>query len=340
MKRTASTLLRIVISFGLLGLLGYLFRNQLGQCLLTLQQAETKFLLFAFLTYILFIWISAWRWQILLNAQGLIYPARFLAQVFTLGLFFCKLLPTSIGGDVMRIAYTTKPGKGAEAFSATLLDRLIGFESLTFLAIVMALFLTLNRTGALSLGKGGLTGFGVFLLLLAILVVLLLINVILFNDRCHNFARNIFTRLPFRLNRLTTPLDRAYETVKRYRHHPRALTLSFLSGIGVQAALSLAWFFCARSVQAAVPIGYYFVFIPLLNIVVNIPTIGGLGVREAVFIAFFTPGWLPGKMNPNQALATALIFLGLDLVFALIGGIIFAFTPRRTRTETVKKEVS
>lgn len=338
MRRTASTLLRIVISFGLLVLLGFLFRNRLGQCLLTVRQAEMKFLFLAFLTYILFIWISAWRWQILLTAQGLIYPARFLAQVFTVGLFFCKLLPTSIGGDVMRIAYTTKLGKGAEAFSATLLDRLIGFESLTFLAVVMALFLTLRRTGTLSLEKGGLTGPGVVILLLLIFLLLLLINAILFNDRCHTITRRIFTRLPLRLHRLTAPLDRAYEAVKRYRHHSKALALSFISGIGVQAALSLAWFFCALSVRAMVPIGYYFVFIPLLNIVVNVPTIGGLGVREAAFIAFFTPNWLPGKMSPDQALATALIFLGLDLVFALIGGLIFAFTPRRTRPETIKKE--
>lgn len=338
MKRAVSTALRIVISFGLLALLAFLFRNQLGNCLLTIRSADLKFLLLAFLTYILFIWVSAWRWQILLNAQGLRFSAWFLARVFTLGLFFCKLLPTSIGGDVMRIAYTVKPGKGPEAFSATFLDRLIGFESLTFLAVLMALFIALRRSSALSLGKAGLTGPGVILILLLIFLLLVLVTAVLFNDRCHTIARRLFARLPFQLQRLTQTLDRAYEAVKRYRHLPGALALSFILGIGVQATLSLAWFFCAAAVRAAVPIGYYFVFIPLLNIVVNIPTIGGLGVREAAFLAFFTPDWLPGKMSAEQALATALIFLGLDLVFALLGGLLFAFTRRPTIENNPQKE--
>jgi len=337
-KRAASTVLRLVISFGLLALLAFLFRNQLGACLRTIRQADLKFLLLAFLTYILFIWVSAWRWQILLNAQGLHFSAWFLARVFTLGLFFCKLLPTSIGGDVMRIAYTVKPGKGPEAFSATFLDRLIGFESLTFLAVLMALFIALRRSNALSLGKAGLTGPAVILLLLLILLFLLIITVVLFNDRCHNIARRIFSHLPFQLHRLTQTLDRAYDAVKRYRHQPGPLALSFILGIGVQATLSLAWFFCAGAVRATVPLGYYFVFIPLLNIVVNIPTIGGLGVREAAFLAFFTPDWLPGKMGAEQALATALIFLGLDLFFALLGGLLFALTPRPIKENNPEKE--
>jgi len=294
-KRAASTVLRLVISFGLLALLAFLFRNQLGACLRTIRQADLKFLLLAFLTYILFIWVSAWRWQILLNAQGLHFSAWFLARVFTLGLFFCKLLPTSIGGDVMRIAYTVKPGKGPEAFSATFLDRLIGFESLTFLAVLMALFIALRRSNALSLGKAGLTGPAVILLLLLILLFLLIITVVLFNDRCHNIARRIFSHLPFQLHRLTQTLDRAYDAVKRYRHQPGPLALSFILGIGVQATLSLAWFFCAGAVRATVPLGYYFVFIPPFEHCRQHPDNRRAWCSRSGFSCLFYPGLASGQ---------------------------------------------
>jgi hypothetical protein len=68
-----------------------------------------------------------------------------------------------------------------------------------------------------------------------------------------------------------------------------------------------------------------------LNIVVNIPTIGGLGVREWAFVLFFTPAWLTGSLSQELALATALLFLALDLVFALAGGVLFAVTRRNTQ---------
>lgn len=340
-QRKLFSTIRMVISFGLLALLGIIFRKQLGACLATVRSAEVPFLLLAMLAYILFIGISAWRWQVLLIAQGLHFSSWYLVRVFVLGLFFCKLLPTSIGGDVMRIAYTTKPTKGPEAFSATFLDRLIGFESLSFLAVVTALFVALRRADALSLGENRLTGFGVVLFLFAIFMLLSLLTAVLFNDASYRFVSSLLAQLAGKippLRRLTDLLTRAYQAVKRYRHHPLALFLSFLSGIGVQATLSLVWFFSARAVMAAVPLGYYFIFIPLLNIVVNIPTIGGLGVREAAFVLFFTPSWLPGHLNKEQALAVALLFLALDLAFALLGGLFFAFMSRSAGRKNRKKE--
>jgi uncharacterized protein (TIRG00374 family) len=330
-KNRFQTAIRFLISFGLLTLLALLFRQQLSAAVTTVRQADWRYITLAAITYLLFIIISAWRWQILLRAQQLHYSTWYLARIFTLGLFFCKLLPTSIGGDVMRIAYTTQPGKGPQAFSATFLDRLIGFQSLTLLAIVMGIIVSLRRASALSLGVGQFTGMRVVILLVILLLLLVGITLVFFNDTCHRLARRILEALSGKitgLTRITSLIDRAYDSVKSYRHQPIALGVSFLSGIGVQAALSLSWFFTARAVQAGVALGYYFIFIPILNIVVNIPTIGGLGVREAAFVLFFTPQWLPDRLSPEQALSTALLFLGLDLVFALLGGVIFAFTKR------------
>jgi uncharacterized protein (TIRG00374 family) len=330
-KNRLQTALRFLVSFGLLGLLAFLFRRQLGTCVATIQQADGRYLLLAGITYLIFILISAWRWQILLRAQQLHFSTWYLARIFTIGLFFCKLLPTSIGGDVMRIAYTIKPGKGPQAFSATFLDRLIGFQSLTLLAIVMGIIISARQAGALNLGTGQFTGTGVVLLLVVLLLLLVGITLIFFNDTCHRVARRLLDSMSRKitvLGRITDIVNRAYEAVKNYRQQPVALGISFLSGIGVQAALALAWFFTARAVGARVAAGYYLIFIPILNIVVNIPTIGGLGVREAAFVLFFSPPWLPNRLTPEQALSTALLFLGLDLLFAIFGGVLFAFTKR------------
>jgi uncharacterized protein (TIRG00374 family) len=276
--------------------------------------------------------VSSWRWQVLLHARGLRFGIFYLARVFTISLFFCKLLPTSIGGDVMRITYTAPKDRAAEAFSATLLDRLIGFMSLMFLAVVVAvgLFATSAQSRSLELTVFGVPfhGPGILALLCAGLVLLSFVTLVFFSDTGHRLTNRVFGRI--RLLKLGERLDRAYDAVKQYRHHRWALALSFAAGIGVQATLALSWYSVALAIGGTVPLTYYFVFIPLLNIVVNIPTIGGLGVREWAFVLFFTPTWLTGRLAQEPALATALLFLALDLVFALAGGVLFAVTGRKT----------
>ena len=284
--------------------------------------------------YVAFIIISAWRWQVLLRAKGLCFSTGYLSRVFVVGLFFCKLLPTSIGGDVMRIAYTARPGRAADAFSATFLDRLIGFVSLTFLAVAAALGLfagrglwreqlVLRQTAA---GPLALRGDVLFGLLLLVLLGLVLVTLALFSDRLHRLFGRTLGRI--RLLQLGRLFDSAFAAVKAFRSHSAALALSFLSGLGVQAALSFSWFHAARAIGGTVPLVYYLILIPILNIVVNIPSIGGLGVREVSYVALFTQPWLASALAPDKALAAALLFLALDLVFALAGGLLFSFMRR------------
>jgi glycosyltransferase 2 family protein len=333
LRSALSIFARALLSLVLLGLLAWLFRSKLGASWRLIRTAGAGSLALAAFWYVAFILISSWRWQVLLHARGLRFGIFYLARVFTISLFFCKLLPTSIGGDVMRITYTAPKDRAAEAFSATLLDRLIGFMSLMFLAVVVAigLFATSAQSRALELTVLGVTfrGPGILVLLCAGLVLLSLVTLTFFSDTGHRLTNRVFGRV--RLLKLGERLDRAYDAIKQYRHHRGALALSFAAGIGVQAALSLAWYNVALAIGGTVPLIYYFVFIPLLNIVVNIPTIGGLGVREWAFVLFFTPTWLTGNLAQEPALATALLFLALDLVFALAGGVLFAVTGRKTQ---------
>lgn len=344
-KNIVSAVGRAVLSFGLLALLAYVFRNELGRSFDKIRSAPLLPLALAAAWYVLFIFISAWRWQVLLRARGLRFSTWYLARVFTLGLFFCKLLPTSIGGDVMRIAYTAPKGRSAEAFSATFLDRLIGFVSLTTLAVVVATVLYFStpawRELSMTFGRLTLSGTSVVLLLAAILLLLVLGTLVLFNDAAHRLAVRLFGGV--RVFNIGNILDKAYGAVKQFRHDRSALAMSFVSGLGVQAALSFAWFHTAQAIRGTVPLVYYLVMIPLLNIIVNIPSIGGLGVREASFSAFYV--FFSGPLGAVQqteakatAIAVALLFLALDLVFALTGGVLFAVTGRKTNVATGGEE--
>lgn len=340
LKSVLGTLARILMSAGLLGLLGWLFRDKLGDALALMGQARVGLLVLAAGWYAVFVLVSSWRWQILLGARGMKFSTWYLARVFTISLFFCKLLPTSIGGDVFRVAYTAGKGRTADALSATLLDRLIGFTSLMFLAVVVALGMFAFSSGsrALELTVAGATLRGTAILVLLVAGFLALVGVMLvsFSDRAHRLVNRAFGRIRFL--KLGERLDKTFEAVKAYRHSRWALVLSFVSGIAVQATLALSWHATAAAIGGTVPVVYYLVFIPLLNVVVNIPTIGGLGVREWAYVLFFTPGWLPGRLSQELALAAALLFLALDLLFALSGGVLFGVTRRHQDAAAGKPE--
>jgi hypothetical protein len=341
-RRAAGAVGRVLLSGVLLALLLFLFRAKLPEVGRAIAAVRPLPVVMAAGWYLVFIVISSWRWQVLLGARGLEFSTWYLARVFTLSLFFCKLLPTSIGGDVFRISYTAPKDRAAEAFSATLLDRLIGFVSLLFLAVVVSLglFALSPEARLMELPVAGVVfrGFGIVVPLTILLALLVLVTLIFFNDAAHRLAMRALGRV--RVLKLGERLDRVYAAVKAYRHQPRALVLSFLSGIGVQAALAASWASVAAALGGTVPTAYYFVFIPLLNIVVNIPTIGGLGVREWAFVLLFTPGWLAGRLPQELALAAALLFLALDLTFALAGAVVFAMMRRQPDADGSGREVS
>ena len=87
--------------------------------------------------YLLMVLASAWRWGLLLDAQGVPVPARTLTGSFLVATFFNNFLPSNIGGDVIRIADTARPA-GSKTLAATvvLVDRGIGLLGLVLLAAV------------------------------------------------------------------------------------------------------------------------------------------------------------------------------------------------------------
>ena len=83
--------------------------------------------------------VSAWRWGVLLDAQGLHFPLRRLTSSFFVATFFNNFLPSNIGGDVIRIA-DTAPAAGSRTRAATvvLIDRGMGLLGLVLIAAIGA----------------------------------------------------------------------------------------------------------------------------------------------------------------------------------------------------------
>ena len=311
--------LRVLIT---LALLFYLPRKvdwpQVGSAL---RASNLLWLLPSAFFFFLFLLVGVWRWQILLNSRGLRFSFGYLLKVYFVAWMFNNVLPTAIGGDVARVAYTVKDGRTADAFAATLVDRIVGFIGLFFFALVASLILLIFYHQNPSLGRiSGLT------LNVVGFVVLLLVTLTLFTDTMHRLVMAVFGKVRF-LN-LGERINGIYEAVKVFRSVPRALFLSFVSSLAIQLILALVWYFTALATPGQGAGGhpmllYYCLGIPLIGVTTMLPSIGGLGIRENGIVSFFTASWMTNAMSEGQATATAVLYLIVTLIYAFVGFVIF-----------------
>src|SRR5688500_325257 len=85
------------------------------------------------------LFISSWRWGVLLDAAGVPLPILRLVTSFLVATFFNNFLPSNIGGDVVRIADTAKnAGSKTVATTVVLIDRGIGLLGLVLIAAIGA----------------------------------------------------------------------------------------------------------------------------------------------------------------------------------------------------------
>jgi uncharacterized protein (TIRG00374 family) len=302
---------RVVLA---LGLLVWLFSKvNLVQAVKTVKNFNGLFLTAAVIAYLGFVLISTWRWKILLDVQDLRFSFGELVRFYFVALLFNNILPTAIGGDVMRIVYTMKEDKRATAFSATFVDRMIGFIGLFAftLFVSMCLFFVHRRNEF-------------FIFSLVGLALLVAITGVLFSMRLYRVFSKILRRI--KILKLGERLDRVYEAITRYRHHRFALGSCLLLSLGVQAFIALVWFAVNLAAGGIRPVVYFFLYIPIIGVISMIPvTPGGLGLREASFFTLFTRVGLA----QDKAVGVALTVLVISIIFGLAGGVIFIFTKRK-----------
>lgn len=334
MRKKIFSVIQIIVT---LLLLYYLSRKvDLRQALGIMKQANIFLLLLCGFLFLIFLAIGNWRWKILLDARNIKFSFGYLMKVYFISWFFNNVLPTTIGGDVFRIAHTSKHDNitgrrsASPAFAAAFVDRFIGFIGLFFFALLAA--------GGLILAKQGQ---GQYLLLnLLGFVILVLILLAVFSDSVHRVFSKIFTRI--KIFALGEKFERAYSEIKEYRQAKSKLFYSFLLSLLVQFVSGFIWFFIALGISVSVSILYYFLYIPVIGVITMIPvTVGGLGMRENMFVNIFSS--VAGVAKEN-ATAISGLYLIINLVFALIGGIIFLFVKKEKQgtpkgTECTEKQI-
>jgi uncharacterized membrane protein YbhN (UPF0104 family) len=119
--------------------------------------------------------------------------------------------------------------------------------------------------------------------------------------------------------RLEKPLRHFYEGIHHFRGHRGVLGRVLAVTLAVQAVRILAIWAAAKSVGIDLDPRIYYVFGPLLFLVMLVPfTLNGLAVREAFFVSFLGSV----GVGADQAFAAGFLFFLVTLLMAFPGALI------------------
>ena len=247
----------------------------------------------------------ALRWKWLLAAQGMIDSFWWLTRAYFVSYTAGQILPTSIGGDAVRIFETSKrhPGRSGDLTAIVLIERGVGGAATVFLGAVGFVLAIGHYDVNAYLWLEGAFVFGTILL------------IVLFFSRS---ARPLLAKVRPLLVRLRIerPLRSFYDGVHHFRSHGRLMLNVFIFTTLIQAVRILAIWASCKAVGIDLSPRIYYVMGPLFFLVLLVPfTLNGFAVREAFFVSFLGSV----GVNADAAFAAGFLFFLVTVALALPG---------------------
>jgi uncharacterized membrane protein YbhN (UPF0104 family) len=270
---------RILGSAALLGLVAW--RLDWTQLAGAFSGLDLRFWCLAVAVFVLAQLLSSVRWQMLAVPLGFTAPWRAYLSFYFIGMFFNLLLPTSVGGDVVRALSLAAQQKDrhrqdgrypavrvalAEAALSVFADRASGLAVLVALACIAGLLAPV-LPGWMALVLLAL-GVGMVLGLVALPVLPLL------------------GRLPFVGRRLGQLVDAG----RVYLHRPKLLVSATLLSVLVQLASVVIVWLISEGLGLGVPVAYMAIVVPLVTLLTLLPiSVSGVGLRELGMVVLLAP---------------------------------------------------
>jgi uncharacterized protein (TIRG00374 family) len=314
LKPIISLIIRLAVTVLILALL--FFKINFSQVIGAIASCDKPLLTWAFLLFASTYYLGLLRWRMFLHGLGLEPPFKKIVSAFSGGLFFNLTLPSTIGGDVARVySLFSHTGEGSKIAATVILDRLSGFLALTCIAIVSVCYGYRFIESTAIITVTALTA-GVFSV----------ITLILFSRR----SAKVFSELLsfFHLKKAEGIWLKVSSAINIFRDKKRLLFKNFLISCIIQSSIVIATYLVALSVGAQSRMIYFFVIVPVIGVISTLPiTIGGLGLRDASSILFFSKIGIPS----NIAFSISLISFSFVTILGVIGGLVYAFTLHTRR---------
>jgi uncharacterized membrane protein YbhN (UPF0104 family) len=251
--------------------------------------------------------LSTVRWQQVVRALDLRDQFSRLLSHFMAGQFVSNALPTTIGGDVVRVSRLSKDtGDAPGSFASVVIERLTGWIVLPVITgLGFALDAELRHEGHQTEVAMAIAAF-----------TLAALGGLLYAVDHQRVGGRFGEQDGWRRFASAVHLG-----VGRLRRHPGGVASILIAGFVYQFVLVVAAYLAARALDIDISLTVIMAFFPAVLIAQVIPiSIAGLGVREFMLV------WLLGAVGvpKEKALALGILIWALTVVTSLLGAPAYA----------------
>ncbi len=296
-----------------IALVGYILSEvEFGEILSVF--STTRLSYFAVAVVLLFVGVvfMSWRLQLLLRARGIDIPFGVLYRSCLVASFFRQFLPSTVGGDAIRMYDVWKAGASKTlAVTSLVVDRLSGLLAIASIAVIAVFF------------SGDLTSrfpFLYFWVPLGALFLFAVAGIIIWpSSLLIQLVEGIIRCLPKRFQGVFRKLINA---ATAYRHSHYAILKAVLISVLFQVNVVGIYYMNAMALNLEISFQHFFIIVPIAVIVMMVPiTINGIGLRESAFIVLLTTY----GATHSEAVACAWLEYALSLLFGLVGASVYVF---------------
>lgn len=269
----------------------------------------------AFLCAFLSVILMSRRWQALLSAYNFKVPLKRLTGFYLIGMFFNNFLPTSIGGDVIRVyKIVDETDDRTVGFASVIIERIIGVAA-TLLLAIFALFFISQQFHSQKL------------LYISIILFLAIVSffLIIVRNRPFKLLLHLFER--FTIFKIGEKFNKLFEAIHYFKDRRRILLSVLFYSLLSQISIVFMNFFLVKAFALNVDISYLFVVIPITFLLTILPSINGVGFRDLGFVQVLK------YSGVGDAAALSLSFMNLliPMIISIIGAILFIIQKRKEK---------
>jgi uncharacterized membrane protein YbhN (UPF0104 family) len=251
--------------------------------------------------------LSAFRWQRVLATLDVHSRLFHLTRLYLASLFVGNFLPSTVGGDVLRVTRLgAEAGDTAAPFASVVLERMSGWivlPALTFAGLLLNP--TLRHLGSATA-----------LASVVAVATLFALGAVLFAAGHPRLGGRMSGTAGWRLFTGAIHLG-----VDRFRRKPQLAFEVIAAGVAYQLSVIVAVFLAGKALDIHVGITAILAFFPAVAILQTLPvTVGGLGVREGALYVFLHPL----GVHKEQAIGLGLLYYFCVLIVSLVGAPAFA----------------
>ena len=255
----------------------YIFKDiDFKQFGLTIKNARLDIIILGYLALWIAHYICIYRWRMLMRPLMPVLSTARLFGIYCIGLFFNLILPTAVGGDVVKMYYAGRPSKlYAQSFAATFLDRDAGMLAMLIIACV-----------AILVHPVVLPGIPVSLIIWSVLGAFVAGNIAIFAPYFHRGLIGLLHRLHMvKIAAKVDMISNAFQVMgKRPLLLLGALLISFVNQLLV---IAVTWIMAIGLRLHQSPL-WFLVFVPVITMISMIPiSLNGMGLREVAYKSLF-----------------------------------------------------